>query len=416
MKKALTTLIALAIFSLPLHAIAAVKSGASCTKLGATSTYAGKKYICIKSGKKLVWNKGIAIATPKPTPSPSLTPSLEPTPVPINTPSASPTPTASKFVPPYIPKTFAELENNISGIIYGAWINTLDQMRAGKSQLGNIEIFSAPGTEAGHPSALVPFGQVSQLFSKFPQPKNVYVIEMGYGDEKWAQEIFNRYADIVYGNVKTAISEICPKVECGGGQAHRTRNWDGIVTIGIAPKTQSAEITTRIGRGMIYSHEYIHTIQFVVAKERWWFAPNWLQEGTAEWASMVLGFSDDYTEYTKFRKYVLQEQHRNSATFDAAWIEKFLNPYTAIPETEEAGAGYYNKIYPRWYPYAFGLMAYEMLTVIKGPDAMLNMYTDIGKGATFPQAFKSEFGISWAEAVPYISRAIATQLKLGITS
>ena len=141
MKKALTTLIALAIFSLPLHAIAAVKSGASCTKLGATSTYAGKKYICIKSGKKLVWNKGIAIATPKPTPSPSLTPSLEPTPVPINTPSASPTPTASKFVPPYIPKTFAELENNISGIIYGAWINTLDQMRAGKSQLGNIEIF-----------------------------------------------------------------------------------------------------------------------------------------------------------------------------------------------------------------------------------------------------------------------------------
>jgi hypothetical protein len=44
------------------------------------------------------------------------------------------------------------------------------------------------------------------------------------------------------------------------------------------------------------------------------------------------------------------------------------------------------------------------------------MYTDIGKGATFPQAFKSEFGISWAEAVPYISRAIATQLKLGITS
>jgi hypothetical protein len=47
-------------------------------------------------------------------------------------------------------------------------------------------------------------------------------------------------------------------------------------------------------------------------------------------------------------------------------------------------------------------MAYEMLTVIKGPDAMLNMYVNIGKGQTFPQAFKNEFGISWKEAVPDI--------------
>ena len=59
-------------------------------------------------------------------------------------------------------------------------------------------------------------------------------------------------------------------------------------------------------------------------------------------------------------------------------------------------------------------MAYEMLTVIKGPDAMLNMYTSIGKGSTFPEAFKTEFGISWAEAVPYISRAIAAELKQGV--
>ena len=60
------------------------------------------------------------------------------------------------------------------------------------------------------------------------------------------------------------------------------------------------------------------------------------------------------------------------------------------------------------------MMATEMLTVIKGPDAMLNMYTSIGKGASFPEAFKTEFGISWAEAVPYLSRAIAAELKQGV--
>lgn len=239
---------------------------------------------------------------------------------------------------------------------------------------------------------------------------------MGYGDDKWAQDIFSRYADITYGNVKTAMTEICPTPECGNGQAHRTRNWDGIVTIGIAPKKQSTENSIRIGTGMVYAHEYIHTIQFVTARERWWYPPNWLQEGSAEWASMVIGFNDDYEAYTEFRKSALREQYRNSTTFDATWIEKFLNPYTAISESEEAGAGYYNKFYPRWYPYAFGIMAYEMLTVIKGPDAMLNMYVNIGKGQTFPQAFKNEFGISWNEAVPYLSRAIAAELKLGISS
>lgn len=414
MKKILLVIISASILIAPINAMAAVKAGDACKKAGSTATVNGKKFTCIKSGKKLVWNKGVGVPGAKPTvipiPRPTPIPSVEPTVTPI----PRPTPTIAPFVPPYIPRTFQELENNLSGIIYGAWLDTVAQMKSGKPQLGNVQIFSAPGTNEGHPNALIPFGLTAQLFSKFPQPKNVYVIEMGYGDDKWAQEIFSKYADITYGNVKTAMTEICPTPECGGGQAHRTRNWDGIVTIGIAPKTQSAEISTRIGTGMVYAHEYLHTVQFVAAKERWWFPPNWLQEGSAEWASMVIAYNEDYEAFTKFRESALREQYRNANTFDAAWIEKFLNPYTAIPDTQEAGAGYYNKIYPRWYPYAFGIMAYEMLTVIKGPDAMLNMYTNIGKGSSFPQAFKTEFGISWAEAVPYISRAIATELKQGV--
>ena len=51
---------------------AAVKAGAKCTKAGATATASGKKFTCIKSGTKLVWNKGVAIkaAAPKTSPTP----------------------------------------------------------------------------------------------------------------------------------------------------------------------------------------------------------------------------------------------------------------------------------------------------------------------------------------------------------
>ena len=40
-------------------AFAVAKAGSTCTKLGLTSTVSGKKFTCIKSGKKLVWNKGV---------------------------------------------------------------------------------------------------------------------------------------------------------------------------------------------------------------------------------------------------------------------------------------------------------------------------------------------------------------------
>lgn len=90
-----TKLLALLSFGLVLGmfsplAAAAPKPGTSCSKLGATATSAGIKYTCIKSGKKLVWNKGVSIkAEAKPAVNPVFKPA-EPTP----TPSPSPTQTS----------------------------------------------------------------------------------------------------------------------------------------------------------------------------------------------------------------------------------------------------------------------------------------------------------------------------------
>ena len=53
----LTLSLLLSIISSSLVAQAAVKSGSVCTKAGATSVVGGKKFTCVKSGKKLVWDK-----------------------------------------------------------------------------------------------------------------------------------------------------------------------------------------------------------------------------------------------------------------------------------------------------------------------------------------------------------------------
>lgn len=64
-----------------ISASAAVKPGTTCKKAGQTSTINGIKYTCVKSGKKLVWNKGVALkALPKPSVAPTPTPSVAPAP------------------------------------------------------------------------------------------------------------------------------------------------------------------------------------------------------------------------------------------------------------------------------------------------------------------------------------------------
>lgn len=65
--------IALCIAPFPQASSATAKAGVKCTKLKATSIVKGKKFTCIKSGKKLVWDKGVtvkAVAT-KPSPTPN---------------------------------------------------------------------------------------------------------------------------------------------------------------------------------------------------------------------------------------------------------------------------------------------------------------------------------------------------------
>ncbi len=70
--------IALALLPVFMNAsVAATKAGSSCAKVGSTSISSGKKFTCIKVGKKLVWNNGVVQKSAnKPSPQPSKTPAL----------------------------------------------------------------------------------------------------------------------------------------------------------------------------------------------------------------------------------------------------------------------------------------------------------------------------------------------------
>jgi hypothetical protein len=101
---------------------AAVKAGAKCTKAGATSVSAGKKYTCVKSGNKLVWNKGVTVkAASKPDLNPVFKP-VEPTPTPTPSATATPTPTPT-------PETPLPIEGSLCPVIGAKVSNSTGTMR-----------------------------------------------------------------------------------------------------------------------------------------------------------------------------------------------------------------------------------------------------------------------------------------------
>jgi hypothetical protein len=101
MRRALFPLTALALIGgvLATPATAAIKAGTTCSKLNQVSVSAGYKYTCIKSGKKLVWSKGVKVAVSLPTQSPTASPIPSSTSVPSPKPSPTPTPSATPVDP-----------------------------------------------------------------------------------------------------------------------------------------------------------------------------------------------------------------------------------------------------------------------------------------------------------------------------
>ena len=98
---------------------AAVKAGSPCTKLGATSSTATTKFTCVKSGKKLIWNKGVAISKPVAQSSSEPNSSASPSPV------ATAKPVVDVTAPCKLP--IADGRGDVS---IGGWPRISDRMRA----------------------------------------------------------------------------------------------------------------------------------------------------------------------------------------------------------------------------------------------------------------------------------------------
>lgn len=376
MKKALVFLIAVSLFTSSINAIAAVKAGATCTKLGSTSTTAGKKYTCIKSGKKLVWDKGVTVLAPKAS-------------IPVG------------------PTSFSDLQANYAGVPYWAWKKSADVLTSSKAKSAKLTLLIGPNTHPGNEIPQMAISQVSRLFPNYKESKEFVLIYFNYKDAAWAEAQFNSYIGTDSGNdTSGSIQKICPsEVACASGLA--VKNQVTGISVSLITAGTASLNDKRFLNGVLEAHEYFHTIQNAqfdgdVVVHNTGVLPRWLTEGSASFVE------DAAINYDSFDKYKIQK----TSNIQGLLYRKEFNEQKLISFLDAPSLGKDWSSWDSYDPsrvYDIGMLVTEIMVSIKGPESIMEQYKLVASGMSYQQAFEKVFGISWSEGVKIIAKVLAKQ-------
>lgn len=380
-------------------ASAAVKSGTPCKISGQSVLDSGKKYTCIKNGKKLLWSKGVAVVQKKPA-------------------TVTPSPTPSTSVVPIAPTSFDNLQSRLDGVIYGAWSRASEKIKSSVTALGTTKILIGPNTKEDDPNSLVSLNLASRLFGDSAQVKNLVIIKYSSSDIDWAQ---GQYDLLRPNHQRTIAKDFCSgRNGCDGATGGVNNEGVGIILMGQGGSYPGQPLIaggSRAQNGLTLAHEYMHTIQLINApciggRLCYGDVPVWLVEGGATWSAAAARFSGSYSDFLIERNSALGNQYsKASSLYTAEYVNAFLNPNPDFSNNQ--GWSHWEK-YDRWEKYAIGMLASEIMVNIKGTNSLMKIFSDVGSGKTFIESFQQEFGLSWADACPKISEAIAGLLRQGI--
>lgn len=369
---------------------AAVKAGAACTKLKSTTTVSGYKYTCIKSGKKLVWSKGVkVVVTPTPIASPTQTPSATATPTPTPTPSATPTPTpkpsANATLAPASIKSFTELPARVSDIKFLAWTAIQKAIDTSSVQDSPIEIKVDANTTKFSNKTSEAVMLVQRVFHGSKLPTKAWMIYYTATDQasnNWAASEFSKLM-----GVTSTSNSLSPRANLSNEA--------------VVPLSLPNDDFTKSGG--TEAHEYLHAVQFaqfVGSNKSPYVAPRWLFEGGGQ-------FIQDFTMYgSNYQEWVLKTSGSQLKTYDLKFFEDFLTYNFPIINGPDGDPWFYTSAWPNQRVYDVGALVYQVLIAVNGPTPVMSLFKDMSVTGNFDISFKNVYGISWSDAKPLVAKAI----------
>jgi len=364
-KIALGVLVLISLAMLPSSAANAPKAGASCKKIGTTTTANGKKFTCVKSGKKLVWNKGVKVSVPRPSATPTQTASPAPT--------VTPTPTERPFVPWSTDATGKEISD-------AAQKNFRDWAFAQSDKPLNHVFFIEDGVFPSRAQPLTASDATgSKLFSQFFPTKSVTVIGRS---QAWVVEKLNSLG----GNFKNCSITLTDGIDyC----------WDSQTMQGMVVYSDIRFNPTNLAgdASSLLAHEYFHLVQFQLsvggpahlikngtASTSNMF-PAWFIEGSAEFVSYSVSTLAMSSDYWLARDSVNSINGFNGANSRNALVDAEIRTFAGTQPNGPID------------PYVIGRVGTEYLVASVGFQKFLDIFKSFKETKNFERSFELVTGI-----------------------
>ena len=247
---------------MPLDATAAVSAGSSCKKIGSTALANGKKFTCIKVGKKFVWDKGVLQKTaskPKPT--------------------TTPPPTIQKLTYPTSPEI-----QKLDLLVQNALNNA-------KPAQANIDFEVGPGKESAQIAEIAKESLDSALLIasilkiNLSTPLTVYI-----GNRDWLAP--KMPAGTWCSNPISGVPGSAGGGYCGLTTGVAFLSVDGLMeNDGKKVSRDFTKTPDRFFLSFVFTHELFHAMQGEAssqyAQSRGFYNPYWLNEGGANFGAMM---------------------------------------------------------------------------------------------------------------------------------
>ena len=277
-------LVALILTLIPVSAVSAPKvaPGSTCKVVKQKITYQKKIYTCVKSGKKLVWNNGVVVAS-----------------------TPTPTPESNGL-------TFSNISENVDAIALNVYGKFQRLMATSYQSSIKVNTLIGPNTVPVNKNSASAYQIGSKIFQNFKQPDEVFAIYYTFADKEWAKNQVamraGKYiADFQFGYV-------CPNaLRCWDASASITLDWQAIAHFGASDPggaIHGAELN-----GEIQIHEFTHSVSFFQLKPNkgnyYNLTPDWFGEGHAS-VTGKLGASTSFEDYSALRIEALRRNRPQS--------------------------------------------------------------------------------------------------------
>ena len=362
-----------------LPANSATIAGTKCTKVNSTKIISNIKYTCVKSGKILIWNKGIKSVQTKPIPIP-----------------AKPSSEVTGEVVVILKPSF--------GRFYGNLYSDMDKFLSPVTPTTKLNfIISENAKLRNHQKYIESVKLASRLFYPYFNNNEVNVVLFTESDANWIDE---KQTELMGEWLKNPTEQLQSyrllAIGCNIGGMYLPNNF----VICVKNDTDKSSIYSA---SFMPAHEYTHIagmtskqLSNIPIGDSQRLQPCWVNEGFAQFIGMFAASHIDSNFVENRNKFF---ENINS-TVDRSSRASVISTFKEMEGFEGAGGEYCSKVQDAYF---MGAIAFEKLTMDFGFEKVMEAHKNFYSGVPWRDAFKNTFGYSTLEFYEKMAEIITSK-------